>query len=357
MSRDRNAGWIGRVVFLFFALLLANVILAFVLLTNNNPHGNWDAWAIWNMHARFLYRGGSHWTALFSPELAYSHPDYPLLLPGLVAGGWFFLGSEHWLVPAAIAFFFEIAVVGLLVSAVGFVRGTVQALLAGCVLLATSAFILQGPMQYADIPLAFFYLAALAALILHDSREDNSVFLLALSGLAAGLGLSTKNEGWAFAAALFFTRILFRKETIPWLIGLLFPALITLYFKVRLAPSNDLLSAATPAHLWQCAMDISRYRQIVATLFQDTIYPGAVFSAPVLIIYFLLVGKNSLDRKNSGAVTPLWGALGLTLTAYLISFLFTPYPLAWHLSTSLDRLLMQLWPSVLLLYFITVERP
>ncbi len=72
-------------VFLCFFFLLANAILAFVLLSKNNPHGNWDAWAIWNMHARFLYRGGASWRVLFSPELAYSHPDYPLLLPELVA--------------------------------------------------------------------------------------------------------------------------------------------------------------------------------------------------------------------------------------------------------------------------------
>ena len=25
------------------------------------PHGEWDAWAIWNLHARFLYRGAGDW--------------------------------------------------------------------------------------------------------------------------------------------------------------------------------------------------------------------------------------------------------------------------------------------------------
>jgi len=49
------------------------------------PHGAWDAWAIWNLRARFLAGPGDAWRAAFDDALAWSHTDYPLLLPATVA--------------------------------------------------------------------------------------------------------------------------------------------------------------------------------------------------------------------------------------------------------------------------------
>src|SRR5207237_5909321 len=33
------------------------------------PHGAWDAWAIWNLRARFLFLGGVHWRDAFSKAI------------------------------------------------------------------------------------------------------------------------------------------------------------------------------------------------------------------------------------------------------------------------------------------------
>jgi hypothetical protein len=45
----------------------------------------------------------------------------------------------------------------------------------------------------------------------------------------------------------------------------------------------------------------------------------------------------------------LWWLLAVTVT--------TPYPLAWELTTSLHRLLLQLWPSGVFLYCLVVKAP
>ena len=46
------------------------------------PHGSVDAWAIWNVHARFLFRGSAGgWQNMFVPAEMQGHPDYPLLVP------------------------------------------------------------------------------------------------------------------------------------------------------------------------------------------------------------------------------------------------------------------------------------
>ena len=52
------------------------------------PDGGWDAVAIWNLRARALFAAPQQPGLVFSPELPAQHPDYPILLPALVAHGW-----------------------------------------------------------------------------------------------------------------------------------------------------------------------------------------------------------------------------------------------------------------------------
>ena len=61
---------------------------SFLIAYLKEPHGKWDAWLIWNMHARFLYRGGDAWREAFASGLDWSHWDYPLLLPLSIVRGW-----------------------------------------------------------------------------------------------------------------------------------------------------------------------------------------------------------------------------------------------------------------------------
>src|ERR1700682_5648010 len=77
-----------------FFVFVAAAASAFILLGFKEPHGAWDAWSIWNLHARFLARGGAQWTVLFSKQLNWSQPGYPLLLPAIIAQFWTLLRSE-----------------------------------------------------------------------------------------------------------------------------------------------------------------------------------------------------------------------------------------------------------------------
>ena len=71
-----------------FSLELVASAASFALAFLKEPHGRWDAWLIWNMHARFLFRGGDHWRDAFASGLDWSHWDYPLLLPLAIARSW-----------------------------------------------------------------------------------------------------------------------------------------------------------------------------------------------------------------------------------------------------------------------------
>src|SRR5678816_2584801 len=70
----------------------------------------------------------------------------------------------------------------------------------GLILLATTGFLTDGPWQYADVPLAFYYLAAFATLLLADAESRGRI--VAMAGLAAGFAAWTKDEGLLFALVL-----------------------------------------------------------------------------------------------------------------------------------------------------------
>ena len=176
------------------------------------PHGIMDAFAIWNLHARFLFLGGPNWRDGFTAVIPWSHPDYPLLLPAAIAHFWTYLGHDDPRVPAALGFTFTFATVGLLFSALSILRGRTQAALAAIALLATPSFIEEGTAQYADVPLAFFFLATVVLICLDDYRPEGRAPLCArppllLAGLALSFAAWTKNEGLLFLGAIFAARL------------------------------------------------------------------------------------------------------------------------------------------------------
>jgi hypothetical protein len=118
-------------------LAAAFAVTMFVVYSLEKPHGEWDAWSIWNLKARFLFRGGEGWKNALSPQIANSHPDYPLLLPSIVAMCWTLARGESITAPIAVAFLFTLGACGLLISSIGILRGKTQAFVAGIVVLAT----------------------------------------------------------------------------------------------------------------------------------------------------------------------------------------------------------------------------
>jgi hypothetical protein len=50
-------------------------------------------------------------------------------------------------------------------------------------------------------------------------------------------------------------------------------------------------------------------------------------------------------------------ALLLQLFGYMFIYLLTPYDLAWHVNTSIERLLLHLFPTGLFLFFYATKSP
>ncbi|MBI2632928.1 MAG: glycosyltransferase family 39 protein [Parcubacteria group bacterium] len=225
-------------------ILFASAI--FAALAFKQPHGEWDAWAIWNLRARFLFLGGEHWKDAFSSILSWSHLDYPLLLPLTIARQWFYSNSLTLLAPNITAWLFMFLALGMLYSLLSTMRDKQQALFGTILLASTPFFLKHSAEQYADVPLSFFILLFCSLLIFYHTTLDRKI--LSLAGIVSGLALWTKNEGILFVALFLFIHTIFSlktngikstmRELLYFSFGLFPIALIVFYFKIYIVPEN-----------------------------------------------------------------------------------------------------------------------
>ena len=146
---------------------VALAVYGLLLRADRMPHGDWDAWAIWNTHARFLYRGGRTW----SDGIPYTvHGDYPLLTPSLTARLWRYAGEEVPEAGSLLGIMFTLSGVAVLLSTLSQLRDIQLALLMALVLIGTPYYLERGVSQYADVPLAVFTISTIALICLHLER-------------------------------------------------------------------------------------------------------------------------------------------------------------------------------------------
>ena len=339
--------WIGLaaaafVTALFFALRAAAAYWLEI------PDGAYDAVATWNLRARLLALAPGPLAA------ALDATNYPLLLPGAIAFQWSLLGELSPQVPRATGLAFLLGTALVLPVALGR-GGRALGLAAAALFLAAPFAVGQGCSQEADVPTGYLLLLA-AALLARRLRGEQGP-RPEIAGLVLGLLAWTKNEGllWvALALALFAlsSPATLRRDGFRIGLGILpgFGALVL--FKVFWAPTRGLsaggfLGAGSAGHL----VDGERWRVVGAALLQR-LDPAAGSFPWGLAWLFLLVAAIPLRLARRGRAEIASKFLSRTTIACLsivpVVYLLTPLPLAWHLDTSLDRLLLQLYPLALL---------
>ncbi len=329
-----------------------------------NPHGAYDAWTIWNAHARFLFRGGAEWRHVFSPFAA-THADYPYLVPATVARLWTAAGAEVLLAPALLALLGVTITTGLLAGGVMLVADPTRAFLAVAALLGTSHYLYAGSSMLADVPVSACYLATLVCLALGSQRPHEATAWFGCAGLCAGLATWTKNEGWLFigVVGVVWSGITWRDERwsamrrsiLPFALGAAPIVLYGLVFKQTLAPQSDLANNLSVASMVAKLTDPGRYGTIVSVYGRTFLTYGRGISV-VLLVYSVLVGIDWPAEQRRIRSVALLTTLGL-LGGYTVIYLLTPHDIAWHLGSSLDRLVVQVWPSLLFGLFISTQSP
>jgi len=213
----------------------------------------------------------------------------------------------------ATAALFLFATVGLLVSGLAILRGWSAAMVGGLILLGTVTLLQEAPAQYADVPLAFYYLAAMVLLATFDAESQHAGRIAALAGLALGFAAWTKNEGLLFSgftSIAFLALILVTKRPAParavFLLasGAAVPLMIALYFKFFLAPATGTFAQQSLADALHRMIEPGRYSQIIKVLWNEGLGLGRGLAHPVVSLAILAGGLGMRPgwRRNPAVV-------------------------------------------------------
>jgi hypothetical protein len=317
------------------------------------PHGEWDAWAMWNLRGRFFFHGfPDRWAAAFYGEILWSAPDYPLLLPLSIARAWTYIGRDIVAVPIAWAALFAGAVVCTAGVSVARIRGAAAGMIAAGAILSSPAFVRYAPWQIADVPMAFFIIATFAFMTRAGIGHAQPSWWV-LSGIAAGLAVWTKNEGLLFICALALCAIAFAVCRSPvvsfvavgWFVLAMAPMLLALAaLKFFWSPPNSIVAAQSAHHLIARLSDLERFQIVGRAMAHELWHSGAaiVGPVPITVAYTLVRGRGSVPPPRVASL-----ALAVTAVAmagYFMIYMVTPHDLQWHLGTSLGRVCVQYLP-------------
>jgi hypothetical protein len=207
------------------------------------------------------------------------------------------------------------------------------------VALANTSYLLQPATQYADVPLSFYYLAALILVFL--ARAAGRPTLLVAAGLFVSCAACAKNEGLAFLACVLVCYPLanwrsrgLRPTLAAWLY-LLLGAL----FKLVLDPAPDPLFAQKISQALPKFADPSRYGQIAKALSTEVLNLGIPEAHPLLLLAILAFALR-FRILPSERPELLFAGLALLFVggAYTAAYLAAQYVLGKALRPALARL-------------------
>jgi hypothetical protein len=304
------------------------------------PLDQWDAWSIWARKAQILTDNDSLVGGFFDqPSYDFAHLDYPLNFPiwealHFRAAGTFDTQSllRHvWLL--FIAFGWGVAYL---------VRERVPAVVWAPVLLLVAAApgvwqqLLSG---YADVPMAM--LACIGAISLGFWLAEGSRAHLALGAVMLAATANMKNEGLMIAAAMLAVAgaiALIRKQDV----------------RAFLVAGGAVVAAILPWRIWVAAHGIEvdlplskglrpdylldridRVRPAFEAVNQQMAEQGRwLYLLPLAILVITACAVSGIGRRP--ALFYLGSGL-LAWAAFIWGYWISPYELAWHLSTSVDR--------------------
>ncbi len=341
-------------------------LLDFQTATAANPNGEWDATAIWNLRARCLAGGAETWKRAISAEIGghmtgAAHPGYPLFLSLFLAMQWVVSGNASGnfdvAVPITASLLFALALWMLLGASLAHRATVTMGAVGWLLLLASEVFVSQAASQYSDLLLG---LAFLSALVLMDAaaRAARASRLLLAAGLAIGFAPWIKNEGLPFAVAAF--------ACIAWRFpgsGMLWaglgaaPGLLATLVLKLIAEGRESMFPATAGEALAKMADPSRWWQILLGFGKAVYEAGAPWAHPVLLLAVLALVLRFRPAAERRSITWLWIPLAAAFAAEYGLYVVTAADLTWHISTSVSRLLAQLWPALLWMILLLLRTP
>lgn len=308
--------------------LVFGVGACLLVLAAMRPVAGWDGWFVWSLKAKSLALAGSFNTPVFvNPVYTYSNPDYPTLLPSWQALAYLLSGNVtvSWPLQFQQAWLWTMSAASLILLTAAVRPARFLLLLAW----AISPQVLWQSMQgYADVPMSLFLIVG--TIVLWTGADDfrgRTVGVILLAGAAL-----TKDEGLLFALIVVGSVMIGRRP------------------RRLLATAPIVIAAWLPWFLFIKMHRLSNYVANSSTLLS---FLGKVTgrTPPILksmtiellspVRWGLLVPACLLLVVLHRAVVPRLGiAVLLGLSAVVVIYVLTPFDLAAHLATSLNRVLI-----------------
>lgn len=355
-----------QILLIIIIFLLTSIFVIPALLS---PMNIWDARAMWLIKAKSFIAEPGFPNAWFTSEFyKEAHQDYPIGFSLIITGLSRFIGifSEQ-LIPIYLNLFI-VGIYSLIAGFIVYFSPKIQNFYVIVILILTTyipMYFKFGLSGYTDLPFAFFVLVTVLSLMLghrkdlkRETVKFNTFDILAL--LSALATANTKNEGITFfiltVGAVVLANIKINQKesqitkslpkTLITALCNIFPFIVWFLITKSLKLENDLISGFR----FTTVVDYFRRSISIITVAIKFVFDvnrwGYLF--PVMIAYNTVTGLVlwKKDRLEKGYLL----AIAVILTQifiYFLIYLITPRDLLWHLSTSIERLILHFHPSII----------
>jgi hypothetical protein len=339
-------------------------------------YGGWDAWATWNLKAKFLFLGGENWQNMFHPKLWRSSPHYPLFLPLANVWTWALQSDPVYQGPALNAFIFTFLTTALLALSLYHLTRSRAAIWPALALLTMPFYNKLALSQYADNVVAFYLL--LSCVLWLKSVYEESPLEMGLCGFFLGTMVFVKNEGLLLASlsAVLISALLWSNKKIRpkknYVLAFLgggitgvIPAagFYWLYAPDNITFVNGLMSAAQPS-TWLRFKTIMGFYSLeffsplwnIIALFHPSFVAGSYICKWNGIWTLLLIGI--LLSKGRGFQRSLW-VIPLLITGFMTVitayyWVNTYFQIEWWMQVSLNRIISGFLPLLIFWVFLSL---
>lgn len=310
-------------------------VLMLLLVSLSTPAVAWDARSIWLFHAKRIFLDDNLFAQL-DGYAAWSHNDYPVIIPAFSASLAGFVGLWNEIFPKVANVVFLIAPLFLLGAVFRNVVSIVFFLVA--LIYICSHYLHNG---FVDANVAVI-IASVVLIIFEihklDSRDKNLLFYVLSSSLA--ILCLMKNEGILLSAIFliffFFYNFLYKfakKSEILFVSALpLFFVSTWKYYCFTHDVTNDIVGSNLYNQALSRVLDLNSVVTILSYIF-DEIWVALVF---ILVLMAIFYKKNEFC-KNIYFI--IFYVICYVLCIFMV-YISTHQNLSWHLDTSASRILM-----------------
>jgi len=362
LMKSRKIAW--RFKWQNWLLLLGSLIFLLPLIRHSffAPLNAWDALGVWLIKAKALfYFPGVIESGFFKESFYdYTHQDYPLALPLLVTAFYRLLGSVN---DQAVQFY----LLNFFINFIFILTGTMIQMSKNRIALSNifiiTLLIIEMPNMilfshngYADIPMAFFMIAAMKLFFDLFSERKTTFNTLPLLILMTLTSASFKVEGFSFIGVMGITLLIMQwvkpknlrkiplvKISLATLIGLA-PITVWEIYKYKQGIADTYAGAGL------AIVNFSKLKMIIHYYFNELFDTNRYLLTLILAFFvYALEVLFMISKKMIISLIPHLIIFG-QLTAYTILYLISPHPLIWQLS-SFERIALPLIGMLLMLIF------